>query len=276
MRAFYENRNEDFYCRDTRYSRKTIGCVSHLHYHIELGFFMGGRVRASIDSNRYEVGAGDIVVVFPNQIHSFEMLERGDYILLIINPDFLPEFAKQFTTALPTTGLLHGAADDEELRGLIEKISDVYFSSEPYREMIIRGYLLAFFGKILSRLELHDVQSRDYRVLGMILNYCTNNSDKNLSLGMLEKELHISKYYISHIMSNKLHIGFNDYINSLRVSNACKHLLKTDLSITEISEIVGFNTLRTFNRAFVKQMGITPSDYRTKKQSDKISSSIPI
>ena len=77
-------------------------------------------------------------------------------------------------------------------------------------------------------------------------------------------------------MSNKLHIGFNDYINSLRVSNACKHLLKTDLSITEISEIVGFNTLRTFNRAFVKQMGITPSDYRTKKQSDKISSSIPI
>ena len=199
MRAFYENRNEDFYCRDTRYSRKTIGCVSHLHYHIELGFFMGGRVRASIDSNRYEVGAGDIVVVFPNQIHSFEMLERGDYILLIINPDFLPEFARQFTTSLPTTGLLHGAADDAELRGLIEKISDVYFSSEPYREMIIRGYLLAFFGKILSRLELHDVQSRDYRVLGMILNYCTNNSDKNLSLGMLEKELHISKYYISHM-----------------------------------------------------------------------------
>ena len=64
------------------------------------------------------------------------------------------------------------------------------------------------------------------------------------------------------MMSAKLRMGFNDYINSLRVSNACKLLRKTDLSITEISERVGFNTLRTFNRAFSKQMGMTPREYR--------------
>lgn len=67
------------------------------------------------------------------------------------------------------------------------------------------------------------------------------------------------------MMSSKLNMGFNDYVNSLRVSNACKYLRKTDKSITEISNIVGFNTLRTFNRAFRKQLGITPSEYRTKK-----------
>ncbi|MBO7311046.1 MAG: helix-turn-helix transcriptional regulator, partial [Clostridia bacterium] len=77
--------------------------------------------------------------------------------------------------------------------------------------------------------------------------------------------LHISKYYVSHIMSNKLKMGFNDYINSIRVSNACKYLRKTDKSITEISGIVGFNTMRTFNRAFLKQTGMTPSEYREKR-----------
>ena len=36
--------------------------------------------------------------------------------------------------------------------------------------------------------------------------------------------------------------------------------------MTEISEAVGFNTLRTFNRSFQKQLGMTPSDYRAKKE----------
>ena len=70
-------------------------------------------------------------------------------------------------------------------------------------------------------------------------------------------------------MGSKLQIGFNDYINSLRVSNACKHLVKSERSITEISEMVGFNTLRTFNRAFIKQTGMTPSKYRSQKKNEK-------
>jgi YesN/AraC family two-component response regulator len=146
-----------------------------------------------------------------------------------------------------------------------QNISKTYYGSEAYRDTILHGYLLAFFGKLLPSLTLNDVQSKECNVLGSILNYCINNSDKPLSLDVLEKELHISKYYISHTMSNKLHMGFNDYVNSLRISNACRLLRKSDRSITEISDIVGFNTLRTFNRAFFKQMGMTPSEY-IKKQ----------
>ncbi len=274
MEAFYQNRNDDFYCRDSRRSGKTMGYISHLHYHIELGFVTGGRTRVTIDSECYDVCAGDVIMVFSNQIHRFETVEKEQYVLLIVNPDFLPEFTRQFTGSLPVSNLVKGAADDEDLRALMEEISKTYYSEEPYREMILRGYLLAFFGKLFQRMELKDIQSRDCRVLGMILNYCINHSDKNLSLGMLEKELHISRYYISHIMSSKLHVGFNDYINSLRVSNACKYLLKSDRSVTEISEIVGFNTLRTFNRAFVKQMGTTPSAYRMKKQAENSNSAL--
>ena len=70
-------------------------------------------------------------------------------------------------------------------------------------------------------------------------------------------------------MSNKLKMGFNDYVNSLRISNACKQLIKSDASITEISENVGFNTLRTFNRAFMKQTGMTPSEYRKQQEPQR-------
>ena len=251
MKARYENRSDELYCRDSRYTGKTLGYISHLHRHIELGFVKNGRTHVSVDSDEYEVSAGDIIVVFPNQIHRFQTVEHEEYILLLINLD--PE-------------LLH----------IIEKISDIYHENAPYKDMILRGYLTAFFGLLMRKMELRDVQSCDYHVLGMILNYCVTNSDKNLTLGFLEKELHVSKYYISHIMSNKLHMGFNDYINSLRVSNACKYLLNSDKSVTEISELVGFNTLRTFNRAFSKQMGMTPSAYRAKQYADNYVPSVPV
>ena len=276
MKAVYENRNDDLYCRDSRKKGKTLGYISHLHNHIELAFVKSGKTRVLVDSSEYIVESGDIIVVFPNQIHRFETIEREQYILLLVNPDLLSEFSKQFTTAIPVSNLIKGAALDSNLSSLIESISETYFSDIPYKDAILRGYLLAFFGKLLQRIELRDVQTCDYHVLGMILNYCVKNSDKNLSLSLLESELHISKYYISHIMSSKLHIGFNDYINSLRISNACKYLLRTDKSVTEISDIVGFNTLRTFNRAFFKQMGVTPSDYRAKMATSNSIPSVPI
>ena len=129
---------------------------------------------------------------------------------------------------------------------------------------MLRGYVLALFGKLLPLLQLNPLKTAELNSLDTIMNYCINNSDKPLSLDLMEKELHISKYYISHVMREKLNVGFNEYVNSLRISNACVYLLKTDMSITEISDAVGFNSIRTFNRAFLKQMQISPSEYRAK------------
>ena len=102
----------------------------------------------------------------------------------------------------------------------------------------------------------------DSGALRSIVSFCSQNFSENLSLSLLEEKLHLNKYYISHLFSEKLGIRFNDYINSLRIFEACKMLVNSDLSVTEISEYVGFNTLRTFNRAFSKQTGYSPSEYR--------------
>ena len=59
-------------------------------------------------------------------------------------------------------------------------------------------------------------------------------------------------------------MNFNEYVNSMRISNACIYLSESKMSILEISTAVGFNTVRTFNRAFAKQMGISPRTYRNK------------
>lgn len=266
MKPFYQNKDKDVYCRNSEYSKLTLGYISHLHYHIELALVKEGKTRVTVDTQTYDVEAGDIIIVFPNQVHHFETIEREKYIVIIVNPDIISEYMRYFTSKIPTSNLLKGAAKDSELSNLAETISRVYRDDIAFRDEILQGYLLAFFGRLLGMIPTKDIDSKEFNALGVIMNYCMNNSTNALSLDILEKELHISKYYISHVMNNKLHMGFNEYVNSIRVSHACKYLKKTDLSITEISDIVGFNTMRTFNRAFYKQLGITPSEYRSNKK----------
>ena len=201
MQLYYENQTMDYiHCRDSRFTKVATTCSSHLHYHIELAFFLKGKTMAVVDSQEYELCGGDILISFPNQIHRFEALERENYVLLLISPELIPELSGQFTGALPASNALYGMARDPELKGLIYKISDTYHGTEPFRESIIRGYLLVFFSKLLQRMELRDTKSQDYHVLDAVLNYCIQHYDKNLSLEFLEKELHISKYYnfLSH------------------------------------------------------------------------------
>ena len=270
MKVIYENLKQNVYCRDSRRSSNTLGYRSHLHASVELALIFEGHTRITVNSKTYDVQGGDAFVVFPNQIHDFETIEREQYVLLKFNPDILPEFLPQFSASLPTSNVIQGAAQDPLLSRTILSLSDAYYGEDPFREEILRGYLLVFFGSLLPKMELHDIQARDYNLLGMIMNYCIENYQKDISLSTLEKDLHLSKYYISHVLGSKLHIGFNDYINSLRVSAACKLLAQSDKSITEISEEVGFNTLRTFNRAFLKSQETTPSEYRKRRKRERI------
>jgi YesN/AraC family two-component response regulator len=134
--------------------------------------------------------------------------------------------------------------------------------NHPYGDARRRGYLLALFSELLGKMNVTGISVGDSGALRSIVAFCTRNFSENLSLSLLEEKLHLNKYYISHLFSGKLGLRFNDYVNSLRISEACRYLVATDYSVTEISEMVGFNTLRTFNRSFTKQMGTSPSEYR--------------
>jgi len=265
MDIIYENKIEDFYCRTSFGSNVTLACPPHLHYHIELGCVIEGQTKIIVDSNVYEIESGDLFICFPNQLHKYETIKPEKHILFIFNPDMTPEFSKLFISSFPRSAIIKGALDDEDIRFLMYKISELRHGKNAYNSVMIKGYLLALLGKIFNRIELIDNQSKDIKLLGAILKYCTKNYDQPLTLSVLERDLHISRFYISHTLSTKLHMGFNDYINSLRVSKACKYLTDTDMSITAVSETVGFNTIRTFNRAFIKNTGITPSEYRANK-----------
>ena len=262
MGAMFENKKDDFSCRNALQGNFPLAFGAHLHYHLELVYMLDGCTNCAVDTGEYTLQSGDVLLVFPNQVHRYDPADKEKYLLFIINPDLMPELSRSFSGVAPTSPLVHGVGNDPYMHELLMTLSRTEQMPADYRDAITKGYLLAFFGELLSRMSFKESNHNDSLTLRSIVSYCAQNYSRELTLATLENELHLSKYYISHLFGSKIGTGFNDYINALRVSEACRYLRRSNKSITEISALVGFGTLRTFNRAFVKQVGMSPSEYR--------------
>lgn len=275
MIPFYEKRDTDFFFRDDRGGRVKLNCSPHVHRHVEFAYMMEGCAEGYADANVCTIRPGDLFIAFPNQIHRFVSHGPEKYLLFIVDPDLIPEFSQEMLDTLPAANLLRAEDQPPQLASLLKSLADAARQSGEHKELILRGYLLALFGELFRYLPRSPLRNADTQVLRTVMDYCVKNYTHPLSLSLLGEELHLSKYYISHLFSDKLGVGFNDYINSLRVSAACRYLSQTEQSVTEISEAVGFSTLRTFNRAFLRHAGATPSAYR-KNKSSATTASVPI
>ena len=265
LHVIYEHKLQDIACLSGHH----IQYIPHLHRELELICLLEGEVIAYADSVRYELHAGDIFFTFPNQIHSYENVTKETHVGFIFKPDLLPELMETFTIGTPTSPVISGAANNPRIRSLIDALTDT-IQREDFSHVseLRRGYLLALCAELIPMMKISKLPLGDSESLRTIVSFCTQNYAENLSLSLLEEKLHLNKFYISHLFSGRLGLGFNDYINSLRVSEACRYLLNSSLSITEIGSLVGFNTPRTFNRAFIKQLGLSPSEYRKQRMPE--------
>jgi AraC-like DNA-binding protein len=94
------------------------------------------------------------------------------------------------------------------------------------------------------------------------INYTSDISRENLAASLDISPNHLGKFF-------KVHTGkkINEYINELRISDAARKLREqVDENIINIAFSVGFESLSTFNRAFLKVMGVTPTEYKDKNK----------
>ena len=88
-----------------------------------------------------------------------------------------------------------------------------------------------------------------------------------LTLRDLTDELSISQNKASQVLNNNLEIGFYDFVNSWRVDQAKLLIVSESKSLIEIAYEVGFNSKSTFNAAFKKHAGQTPSQFKKLNKS---------
>ena len=127
--------------------------------------------------------------------------------------------------------------------------------------LVIEAYLTALFGKLLKFYDIVKTKTSHETIL-QVLQYCSSHYEENITVNSVAENLHVSRSTVSHIFSSRLSMNFCVYINSLRLIKAEQLLRNKSYSITEISYLCGFSTIRTFNRAFLKRYGVSPSAFR--------------
>lgn len=90
--------------------------------------------------------------------------------------------------------------------------------------------------------------------------------DPLISLALLSKKIQIPQSKISRILNEKSRKNFNELINEHRIKDAQELIINNpdSLKILDIAFEVGYNSKSTFNTAFKKFTGLTPSEFRAQ------------
>lgn len=261
MDIVYENKTSQIdYSKD-----KALSPLVHLHKELEIIYVKNGKSVAYADKNSYLLNTGDIFISFPNQVHYYKTMQRGEYLVLIFSPDILYGLSAEISKSIPDKNYF-SSSENAEIKDFFDRL---YFADGEYKNIAVNGYLNVIMSLILPKLKLKTVDTENNSAFYNIIDFCTHNFKEELTLDLVAEKLHLSKYYISHLINKKLKQNFNEYINNLRIAEACNLLRETDIKIADISEEVGFGTIRSFNRAFKLVMSISPAEYRSRNNALK-------
>lgn len=146
--------------------------------------------------------------------------------------------------------------------GIIQKIKDEGASDGENSKLLTDIYIAELIALIL-RYKL-SYETKDADITKSILSYINENYAKDISLEAISSYFSLSKCHFSKKFKSNMGIGINEYITSVRISNAEKLLTTTNMSITEVAYRVGYNDSNYFSSVFKKINGITPLKYAKK------------
>ena len=95
-----------------------------------------------------------------------------------------------------------------------------------------------------------------------VLSYINENIDKNITIQTLSKNVNLSKSVLYRRFKTNFNSTVNQYINRQRIEKSIELLTKTNLSIEEISQRVGFTSGSYFSKIFKKEKGVSPFKFK--------------
>ncbi len=125
----------------------------------------------------------------------------------------------------------------------------------------IVNWLYQIFVTVSGQLD-HSSQTYHKQICDSVLKYIKENYTQNtLCLNQIADAVMISPTYLSALYKKSTSQNISDTITSVRIDAACQLLLRSTLSLKEISEKVGYTNQYYFSSCFKKKTGIAPREY---------------
>jgi len=115
---------------------------------------------------------------------------------------------------------------------------------------------------------MKNITYNDYvQRINKVVAYINNHLDETLDLKTLANEAALSDFHFHRIFKALKNEAIGGYITRLRLEATARLLRYTALTIEEIAFNIGYETPASLSKAFKKQYGISPTEYRTNKDT---------
>lgn len=278
-RQYMVSRDFEIYYYNDRHPRDV---KSHAHRYYEFYFFLQGDMVLHIAEKEYVIQPGDVIVL-PPDVHHY---------VTVINPEtpyrrfvfwITREYCQQMMELSPDYGYLmqHVAvtgkyiyhydvigfqALQSKVFRLIEELKSDRFGKAAKVNLCVNDLVL-HLNRTIYEMEHPMTTKENRRLYENLIQYIEDHLDEDLSLEHLANEFYVSKYHIAHVFKDNIGLSIHQYITKKRLS-ICRDALLGQMEISEAYSRCGFKDYSNFFRAFKKEYGISPKEYRELHRLD--------
>ncbi len=251
---------------------------AHWHAEFEIIKVLEGSIDVFLNNVKYTLGKNDILLVECGLLHRGEPKDCI-YECVVFDVGMLTrrqnDASKKFIEPLmnSTYSISHPIQQsDSHIGTIVTALIDTLKQGSQYYDLNIYSHLFSLFatlykdGCIVSKAP----QNHPSRNISKLIDWIQVNFTEVITLDMLAKIAHLKKNYLCRIFKEYTSKTITEYINELRIENACYEISKNGKSITEAAYDSGFNNLSYFCKTFKKLKNLTPKEY--KKQNYEINS----
>ena len=240
-------------------SLHAIESEPHFHSAIEILIGKEGVLRALINQTEYYVHPGEILITNPYDVHSYSFCENKKPLVCVVIFPF--EYVGGFFKARKNGKFsAHYLNDPEIYRNVTELLYMFDIARTTGKPTLAKCLGLALFEMIAVNIPLTQKTDEQANLIKNILNFLYENFREDISLTGLAKKYGYSANYFSSLFHSYLNMNLTEFINRLRL-NEIVHKIQEGSDLTSAIFDSGFNSLRTFYRAFNKKFGMTPKEY---------------
>lgn len=99
------------------------------------------------------------------------------------------------------------------------------------------------------------------------IHYIRRNYNEPLNLNKLAEIANLSPYYYVHCFKEETGFSPMEYVTNTRLEQAKVKLIRTQKTVEEIADEIGYSSSSSFINIFVKKVGYSPKQYRKFHQS---------
>lgn len=225
----------------------------HMHNCMEFTFVTGGEVHVNIGGKVSVLGKGQGVFVPPHYIHSYQTPSNSVFYTFLVGRNVLLDFSNLFDQKSPE---ILSFTFPEDLQ---HQLDEHFLSSQSV--FASKALLYRACHLLLNGNRWVDKDNRNGSFIQRLMQYLQENFREDITLETFANSTGYSYHYICKQIHRQFGVTFTQLLAQHRVAHACNLLDTKEKTITETAIESGFGSIRSFNRIFSQQTGMTPTQY---------------